>query len=292
MDVGLEPKEREWGMNENPLSDWTLAAFKQREEERRRREQAGVAEAQIVHEAAEATRRAKEEWDQREKSETALRAVRDRLQSKWEETRPVQKGEIVHLRRTARMIRGILSTLITAAIAGAIGFGAGVYATPADKSDEFRALVNSKLGAISNLIDRKRAAIEPETKAPSASATPVEPAAAPKQIQLEAPAQPTNDAPAGDAAMQKDIPDNKAIAPSAAPAESNDSQLTPAVNAESAAPVTPAPPPTAENAEKAPVVKPHAKAPAKKKVKRKKKPAAQHPKAKPAEPARADEPAQ
>ena len=40
---------------------------------------------------------------------------------------------------------GVLSTLTTVAIAGAIGFGAGVYATPPDKADEFRALVNSKV---------------------------------------------------------------------------------------------------------------------------------------------------
>ena len=38
------------------------------------------------------------------------------------------------------MARRILSTLITAAISGAVGFGAGVYATPPDQADEFRAL--------------------------------------------------------------------------------------------------------------------------------------------------------
>jgi flavoprotein len=46
------------------------------------------------------------------------------------------------------MARGISSTLITAAISGAIGFGVGVYVTPPDKADEFRALVNSKLEEI------------------------------------------------------------------------------------------------------------------------------------------------
>jgi hypothetical protein len=50
------------------------------------------------------------------------------------------------------MVRGIFSTLITSAIAGAIGFGAGVYITPPDKADEFRVLVNSKLGAVSDVM--------------------------------------------------------------------------------------------------------------------------------------------
>ena len=49
------------------------------------------------------------------------------------------------------MARRILSTLITAAISGAVGFGAGVYATPPDQADEFRALVNSKLDEINGL---------------------------------------------------------------------------------------------------------------------------------------------
>ena len=49
------------------------------------------------------------------------------------------------------MARRILSTLITAAISGAIGFGAGVYATPPDKADEFRAFVDSKFDEISGL---------------------------------------------------------------------------------------------------------------------------------------------
>ncbi len=78
------------------------------------------------------------------------------------------------------MARGILSTLITAAISGAIGFGAGVYATPPDKADEFRALVNSKLDEINGLMHRERAAIEPKAKAPSEAAAPTAPEAAPK----------------------------------------------------------------------------------------------------------------
>jgi hypothetical protein len=74
------------------------------------------------------------------------------------------------------MFRGLLLILI----AGAIGFGVGIYVTPPDKADEFRALVDSKLDAISDLIHSKRAAIEPKAKPPSRAETPTEPEAPPK----------------------------------------------------------------------------------------------------------------
>ncbi len=204
------------------------------------------------------------------------------------------------------MARGILSTLITVALSGAIGFGAGVYTTPPDKADEFRALVNSKLGEINDLIQRERDAIEPKAKPPTHAETPTEPAVAPKEVQSAVPAQPVTEAPAADATGQKDMPDNNAVPPSASPAESSDSPSTPAPTAESPAPVMSATPSNAEGveqakpvADKAPVAKkaasvakPHAKAPVKK-VKPKKKPAEHHPEAEPAEPAPpAAEPAQ
>lgn len=190
------------------------------------------------------------------------------------------------------MVGRIFSTLITAAVAGAIGYGTGVYLTPPDKADEFRAIVNSKLDAITNAIPRKRAAIEPAATMPLApEISAAQPEAAPTQIQSEAPALPRNDAPSGDASIQKDIPENNPIAPIAPQGESNNSQLAPALSAESAAPVPTATPPSAEIAESAPVTKPHVKAPAKK-AKPKKKPAPQHPKAEPDTQTPAEEPAQ
>jgi len=203
------------------------------------------------------------------------------------------------------MVGRIISTLITAAVAGGIGYGSGVYLTPPDKADEFRAFVNTKLDAITNAIPHKRAAIEPAAQ----------PEAAPTQVQSEAPAVPRNDASAGDAAIQKDIPEVAPIAPqaennnaqpapapaasaesvaplpTAAPIENNNSQLVPAVTAESAIPAPSATPPNSETSEKPPVAKSHAKAPAKK-AKPKKKPAPQHPKAEPDTQTPAEEPAQ
>ncbi len=132
------------------------------------------------------------------------------------------------------MARRILSTLITALIWGAIGFGVGVYATPADKADEFRAFVNSKLDEINGLMHRGQAAIEPKAKAPSQAAAPTAPEPAPKENQSAVPAEPAAEAPAADAAGQKDMPDNKetpdanAAPPSAPQAEGSDSQAAPA----------------------------------------------------------------
>ncbi len=192
------------------------------------------------------------------------------------------------------MARRILSTLITVAIWGAIGFGVGVYATPPDKADEFRAFVNSKLDEINGLMHRGWAAIEPKAKAPSEAGASTAPEPTPKEIQSAVPAEPAADVPAVDAAGQKDMPDNKEMPdantapPSATPAESSNSQAAPAPSAESAAPAVSATPSNAEEAAQAkPVAKraPVAKKPPVKKAKPKPKPkpAEHHPEAEPAE---------
>jgi hypothetical protein len=273
----------------------SLIAFKQKEEERREKQkeekrrkeelapdaavatmkQAQIAEAKILDEQAEATRRAKDKWREREEAEFVLRALDDARQRAREETRAVPKSWAVRSRGTARMTRGVLSTLTTVTIAGAIGFGAGVYVTPPDKADEFRALVN-------------RASITPE--------------AASKKIQSAVPSEPATGAPAADTTGQKNLPDATANAPSTTPIEKSDSPTSPAPSAEPVAPLTRATPATATNAEnvvqpklvakRAPIAKPHPKPPVKK-PKPKPKPTEHHPEAAPAEqtPA-ADEPAQ
>ena len=291
-----EEKQR---AEEPPLID-PILVMKQKEEERRKEElaaevavvtvkQAEIAEARIVPLEANA-RRAKGGPREREKAEPIFRVVENTLQRERQETRAVPKRVVVRSLSTARIIRRIVSTLTTVAIAGAIGFGAGVYATPPDKADEFRALVNSKLEEINGLIQREWAAIEPRARAPSQSAAPTAPEPAPKEIQSAVPAEPAAEAPAADAAGQKDMPDANAIAPSATPTEKSDSQSAPAPSAELVVPVMSTTPPKAANFEQAP----HPKAPVKKpKPKPKPKPAEHHPKAEPAEQApAAEEPAQ
>src|ERR1700730_5006968 len=50
------------------------------------------------------------------------------------------------------MARGISSIMTTAVVAGAIGFGAGVYLVPNEKADQFRAMVQGGLGAIYRVV--------------------------------------------------------------------------------------------------------------------------------------------
>ncbi len=304
-------KEEKQRAEEPPLID-PILVMKQKEEERRKEElaaevavvtvkQAEIAEARIVPLEAEAARRAKGGPREREKAEPIFRVVENTLQRERQETRAVPKRVVVRSRATTKMIRGVLSTLITAAIWGAIGFGVGVYATPPDKADEFRAFVNSKLDEINGLMHRERAAIEPKAKAPLQAAAPTAPEPAPKENQSAVPAEPAAEVPAADAAGQKDVPDANAIAPSATPTEKSDSQSAPVPSAEPVVPVMSTTPPKAANfdqatpvAKKAPVANPHPKAPVKKpKPKPKPKPAEHHPKAEPAEQApAAEEPAQ
>ncbi len=302
--VALKPREEEWGAIASRVSDWNLA-FRQKEEERRRKEQAAeaavvtsrpaeVAEVKIVDEKAEAARRPNDEWREPEEPEYILHALEDSRQRELEETPAVPKSGIVRSRGKTRVIRGVLSTLTTVAIAGGIGFGAGVYATPPDKADEFRAFVNSKLKEIDRLIQREWAAIVPQAKAPSDAATPRAPEATSKEAEPAVPAQPASEVPASDADGQKDMPDVNAAAPSAGPAETSTGEsAAPVPSAEPAAPAMSETPSSAEDvsqakpvAKKAPVATAHPNPPvkqAKPKAKPKPKPAEQAPAA--AEPA-------
>ena len=72
------------------------------------------------------------------------------------------------------MARGISSIVTAAVVAGAIGFGAGVYLVPNEKADQFRAMVQGGLGAIYRIghSDKANPDIPPsessQTKAPEA----------------------------------------------------------------------------------------------------------------------------
>jgi len=125
------------------------------------------------------------------------------------------------------MARGISSIVTTAVVAGAIGFGAGVYLVPNEKADQFRAMVQGGLGAIYR-IDKAIPDIHPsessQTKAPEA------------QPDVPAGSQPGADAkcdpgdstcrgglPVGAAAPQS-IPNRDVAAPSSSPPEDKDDQ--------------------------------------------------------------------
>ena len=57
-----------------------------------------------MDEQAEAARRAKDAWREREEAEPVLRAVENTLERERKETRAVPKSGIVRSRGTARMI--------------------------------------------------------------------------------------------------------------------------------------------------------------------------------------------
>src|SRR5436190_13358974 len=75
------------------------------------------------------------------------------------------------------MARGISSIVTTAVVAGAIGFGAGVYLVPNEKADQFRtmadenanqfrAMVHGGLGAIYRVVYSDKADVEPSQTKP------------------------------------------------------------------------------------------------------------------------------
>ncbi len=206
-------------MNEILLSDWTLEAFSQGEEERRRKEQSEAPivssqnekprssetlhgdwtiaalqkrfstleqriatlerreEAQRRREAAEAanispmndaprledtrldgatlikTARTDDEQTTRkhprfdeprnefQKAEIVMLDMRDRLERNCLDVRPVGKDESSHPATNRNRGAGVISFLLTAFLAGALGFGAALYVTPIEKATHFRALI-------------------------------------------------------------------------------------------------------------------------------------------------------
>lgn len=179
------PQEAMQRGNETLRSDWTIAALQkrfaaleqriaaleQREEEQRRKERAEAArvppqqgqrrEDIIVSSSAPvAPKQMEEEQPTQEpaqsaaakiehrQAEVAGRANEQRLQRDRLEIRPVRNDETVHVGAAHKMARGFISFLITAVIAGAIGFGAGIYVMPIEKATHFRALVKRGLDSI------------------------------------------------------------------------------------------------------------------------------------------------
>jgi hypothetical protein len=142
------------------------------------------------------------------------------------------------------MARGISSIVTTAVVAGAIGFGAGVYLVPNEKADQLRAMANEKadqframvqggLGAIYRVVHSAK--VNPDipsessqTKAPGeTSRTEAQPdVAAGSQPGADAQCDPGDSTCRGglpvDAAAPQDIPDREVAAPSISSPEQDD----------------------------------------------------------------------
>jgi hypothetical protein len=145
------------------------------------------------------------------------------------------------------MPRELLLMIITAMIAGAIGFGIAVYAVPPEEAMQFRALIDAGLGATSETSrsgNSNAGVIHHESAQPTR------------------PLEPTRE-PAAVGSPPNDTPNRNCATPSISPTESGDKRLGPEAN-EPAASITSSPP-SAAGSEKA-LVAPegHTKRPAKK----------------------------
>ena len=138
------------------------------------------------------------------------------------------------------MARGIFSIVATAVVAGAIGFGAGVYLVPNEKADQFRAMVQGGLGAIYRVVDSDKAnsdflpsessQTKPHAETSRKEAQPDVPAGS--QPGANAKCDPGDSACSGglpvDAAAPQGVPDRDVASPSTSSSEPNDDQTSPA----------------------------------------------------------------
>jgi hypothetical protein len=129
------------------------------------------------------------------------------------------------------MARGISSIVTTAVVAGAIGFGAGVYLVPNEKADQFRAMVQDGLGAIYRVVYSDKADPDIPPSEASQIKAPGETSRTEAQPDVPAGSQPGVDANCdpGDSTCRgglpvdpQAIPDRDLAAPSSSPPEQDD----------------------------------------------------------------------
>ena len=143
------------------------------------------------------------------------------------------------------MARGISSIVTTAVVAGAIGFGAGVYLVSNEKADQFRTMANEKanqframvhggLGAIYRVVYSDKANVDFHPSEPSQTKPPGETSGTEAQPDVPAGSQRGADAQCDpgdskcrgglpvDAAAPQAIPDRDVAAPSSSPPEHDD----------------------------------------------------------------------
>jgi hypothetical protein len=123
----------------------TLVAFSQIGDERPPKEQDRFTEPKIKRKREEVAGRANGQPVQGDEAEIVLRDVQERLQGKRNEGRPIRNDETARAGTPRKMSGGFISFLLIAFIAGAIGFGAALYAVPIEKAAHFRALIKDRL---------------------------------------------------------------------------------------------------------------------------------------------------
>lgn len=144
------PREEKRHNEEVSFGNSTVVASQQRYEDGRAREQAEFVQAKAEIQEIEAIRDGAGQWLERKEAETVRRDEGEGLQRDRIEISAIRDSETPHVGMARKMARWLISILITASVAAAIGFAVAIYAVPAEKAAHFRTLIERQL----QLIDR------------------------------------------------------------------------------------------------------------------------------------------
>lgn len=152
----LEKNEEERRQKEQPeppqAARPVLLEEKQRSEETFFSDPTERGEARIERQQPEAIRRVNERGLASELAATVTLDEQERLQRAPMNIRAVKEAEKVRVGIAHKMLRGFASLMVTASMAGAIGFGIGVSIVPIDKATQFRALAERGLDSVHGTI--------------------------------------------------------------------------------------------------------------------------------------------
>jgi hypothetical protein len=146
----VPPREEKPHNEEVSFSNSTVAASQQRNEDWRAREQPEFVQAKAEIPEIEAISLGSGQWPERKAAETVRRDEEEGLQRERIAISAIRNGETHHVGMAHRMMRWLISFVITAAVAAAIGFAIAIYAVPTEKAAHFRTLIKRQL----QLIDR------------------------------------------------------------------------------------------------------------------------------------------
>lgn len=146
----VPPREEKQRNEEVSFSNSTVLASQQRNEDWRAREQPEFVRAKAESQEIEAIRYGDDQWLERKEAETVRRDEGEGLQRDRIAISATRNGETPHVGMARKMMRWLISILITASVAAAIGFATAIYAVPTEKAAHFRTLIKRQL----QLIDR------------------------------------------------------------------------------------------------------------------------------------------
>lgn len=154
--AALEKREEEPRQKEQPEPPQAarplLLEEKQRSKEALLSDSTEFGETRIERQQGEAIRRSDERGLTSEAVATVTLDEQERLLRAPAKIRTLEEAENVRAGVARNMMRGLFSLMITASIAGALGFGIAVSMVPIDKATQFRALAEGGLDSIHGTI--------------------------------------------------------------------------------------------------------------------------------------------